>query len=77
MSVGGAGSGPGGALAYGGQPVVPAGLGSDGKSGGFAGALGLGTDSGLGKYIFWPERAQGPVGGSSEKIKINKWFHFA
>lgn len=55
MSVGGAGSGPGGVLPYRGQPVVPAGLGTEGKSGGYGGgyygaqALGLVPDSGLGK----------------------------
>lgn len=58
VSVGGAGSGPGGALPYGGQPVVPAGLWPDGgKLGGYgpepygvAQPMGLGHDTGLGKY---------------------------
>ena len=61
MSVGGGGSGPAGALAYGGQGMVPTGMGADEKSAGQNGgsyegtrALSLGADSGMGKYCTHP-----------------------
>ncbi|XP_041941196.1 glycine-rich cell wall structural protein 1.8 isoform X3 [Alosa sapidissima] len=63
---GGASMGPAGSLPYGGQPVVAAGLGVDGKSGGYGAGpvpLGLSPDASLGAGL---EPVNGKFGGMGQ-----------